>query len=84
MTILTSAEQEIIGIPFEALTYDGNDAVVFVKKGEGLYEKRIIIVADIGEGSVFVREGLSPGEEVAVSQVFSLKAISRFDIISEE
>ncbi|MGM0667196.1 MAG: efflux RND transporter periplasmic adaptor subunit [Bacteroidota bacterium] len=84
LTILTSAEQEIIRIPFEALTYDANDAVVFVKKDDGLYEKRIIIVADIGEGSVFVREGLSPGEEVAVSQVFSLKAISRFDIISEE
>ncbi len=84
LTILTSAEQEIIRIPFEALTYDANDAVVFVKKDDGLYEKRIIIIADIGEGSVFVREGLSPGEEVAVSQVFSLKAISRFDIISEE
>lgn len=84
LTILTSAEQEIMRIPFEALTYDANDAVVFVKKDDGLYEKRIIIVADIGEGSVFVREGLSPGEEVAVSQVFSLKAISRFDIISEE
>lgn len=84
LTILTSAEQEIIRIPFEALTYDANDAVVFVKKDDGLYEKRIIIVADIGEDSVFVREGLSPGEEIAVSQVFSLKAISRFDIISEE
>ncbi|MDT8401357.1 MAG: efflux RND transporter periplasmic adaptor subunit [Bacteroidales bacterium] len=84
LTILTSAEQEILRIPFEALTYDGNDAVVFVKKDDGLYEKRIIIIADIGEGSVFVREGLSPGEEVAVSQVFSLKAISRFEIISEE
>lgn len=84
LTILTSAEQEIIRIPFEALTYDANDAVVFVKKDDGLYEKRIIIIADIGEDSVFVREGLSPGEEIAVSQVFSLKAISRFDIISEE
>lgn len=84
LTILTSAEQEIIRIPFEALTYDANDAVVFVKKDDGLYEKRIITIADIGEGSVFVREGLSPGEKIAISQVFSLKAISRFDIISEE
>ena len=84
LTILTSAEQEIIMIPFEALTYDGNNAVVFIKQDDGLYERRIIDVAEIGEGNVFVREGLSEGEEIVVSQVFSLKAISRFDIISEE
>ncbi len=83
LTILTSAERELILIPFEALSYDGNDAVVFIKQGDGVYEKRVISVADIGEGSVFVGEGLSPGEEVAVSQVFSLKAISRFAIITE-
>jgi cobalt-zinc-cadmium efflux system membrane fusion protein len=84
LTILTTADHDIILIPFEALTYDGNDAVVFVKKDDGLYEKRTITVADIGEGSVFVRNGLSPGEEIAISQVFSLKAISRYEIISEE
>ena len=84
LTILISAEKEIIMIPFEALTYDANDAIVFIKKGDGLYEKRVIDVADIGEGSILVRKGLAPGEELAVSQVFSLKAISRFDIISEE
>jgi len=84
LTILTSAQREIILIPYEALSYDGNDAVVFIKRGDGIFEKRIISVADIGEGSVFVSEGLLPGEEVAVSQVFSLKAISRFDIITEE
>ena len=84
ITVMLSSEEDIIMIPFEALTYDGNDAIVFVKKGDGLYEKRVIKVADIGEGSVLVRGGLSPGEELAISQVFSLKAISRFDIISEE
>jgi cobalt-zinc-cadmium efflux system membrane fusion protein len=84
ITVMLSSEEDIIMIPFEALTYDGNDAIVFVKKGDGLYEKRVINVADIGEGSVLVRGGLSPGEELAISQVFSLKAISRFDIISEE
>ncbi|MEE4115436.1 MAG: efflux RND transporter periplasmic adaptor subunit [Marinilabiliaceae bacterium] len=84
ITVMLSSEKDIIMIPFEALTYDGNDAIVFVKKGDGVYEKRVINVADIGEGSVLVRGGLSTGEELAVSQVFSLKAISRFDIISEE
>lgn len=84
LAIRTRAEEELIVIPFNALTYDGENAVVFVSKGGGVYEKRIIEVLDIGEENVFVRSGLSNGEEVAVTQVFSLKALSRFDIIAEE
>jgi cobalt-zinc-cadmium efflux system membrane fusion protein len=84
LSILTTAKDEIIVIPFESLTYDGENAVVFVSKGNGVYEKRTIQVLDIGEENVFVRSGLSQGEEVAVTQVFSLKALSRFDIITEE
>jgi cobalt-zinc-cadmium efflux system membrane fusion protein len=84
LTILTPPKDEILMIPFNALTYDGNDAVVFVRKDEGIYEKRIITVAETGEDNLFVSAGLKKGEEVAVTQVFSLKAISRFDIIAEE
>lgn len=83
LTIFTSAMNEVIMIPFESLTYDGNDAVVFVRKDEGVFEKRIITVNRIGESNVFVSGGLQVGEEVAITQVFSLKAISRFAIIAE-
>jgi cobalt-zinc-cadmium efflux system membrane fusion protein len=84
LTILTPPKDEILMIPFNALTYDGNDAVVFVRKDAGIYEKRIITIAETGEENLFVSAGLKKGEEVAVTQVFSLKAISRFDIIAEE
>jgi cobalt-zinc-cadmium efflux system membrane fusion protein len=84
LSILTTAKDEIIVIPFESLTYDGENAIVFVSKGNGVYEKRTIQVLDIGQENVFVRSGLSQGEQVAVTQVFSLKALSRFDIIAEE
>ncbi len=84
LSILTRVQDEIIVIPFGSLTYDGENAVVFVSKGNGAYEKRTIQIMDIGEKSVFVRSGLKKGEKVAVTQVFSLKALSRFDIISEE
>lgn len=70
-------------IPFSALTYDGNDPIVFVKKGEGIYEKRIIKVMEVGEENVFVSSGLLEGEKVAVSQLFSLKSLSRYDMIAE-
>lgn len=82
--IATSSQKEIIAIPVKALTYDGNDPVVFVKREKGVYEKRFIKVSEIRPQSVFVESGLNKGEEVAVSNVFSLKALSRFDNIAEE
>ena len=84
LDIVTSSKKEIIAMPVEALTYDGNAAIVFVGKGNGVFEKRHINVSEIKDKYVFVKSGLSNGEEIAVSKVFSLKALSRFDVISEE
>ncbi len=84
LAISTSSQQEIIAIPVTTLTYDGNDPVVFVKKGNGIFEKRFIQVSEIRDQYVFVTGGLNKDEEVATSNVFSLKALSRFDIIAEE
>ncbi len=84
LNIVTLSQKEVFAIPVESLTYDGNQAVVFVKKGNGIYEKRPIIVAEIRDKYVFVNGGLANEEEVAVTNVFSLKALSRFDSIAEE
>lgn len=84
LDIVTSSQKEIIAIPVEALSYDGNLAVVFVSKGSRIFEKRSIGVSEIRDKYVFVNSGLSNGEEIAVTNVFSLKALSRFDIIAEE
>jgi cobalt-zinc-cadmium efflux system membrane fusion protein len=82
--IISSSPKEIIAIPVEALSYDGNQAVVFVQKEPNLFEKRPIRIAEIGARNVFVEEGLQDGERVAISKVFSLKALSRYEIIAEE
>jgi cobalt-zinc-cadmium efflux system membrane fusion protein len=84
LSIATSSQEEIIAIPVEALTYDGDQAIVFVYKGNGIYEKRVIGVEEIRDQFVVVNSGLQKDEEVAISHVFSLKALSRFDIIAEE
>jgi cobalt-zinc-cadmium efflux system membrane fusion protein len=84
LNIVTSSQKEVFAIPVESLTYDGNQAVVFISKGNGIYEKRPITASEIRDKYVFVNEGLSNGEEVAVTNVFSLKALSRFEIIAEE
>ncbi len=84
LEIRTSSQKEVIAIPVEALTYDGNQAIVFVKKGTGIFEKRTIGVAEIRDKYIFVNSGLAPDEEIALTKVFSLKALSRYDIIAEE
>jgi cobalt-zinc-cadmium efflux system membrane fusion protein len=84
LEIVSSSQKEIIAIPTEALAYDGNQPVVFVKQGEDVFEKRIIRIIEIGPRFIFVESGLKEGEQVAISKVFSLKALSRYDIIAEE
>ena len=84
LEISTSSHTEIFAIPLNALSYDGNQPIVFVKKSAGKYEKRKIEISDIRDQFVFVFKGLDDDEEIAISNIFSLKALSRFDIISEE
>lgn len=84
LEITSSSSAEIIAIPVEALSYDGNQPVVFVQKEPGWFEKRTIQVTEIGARNVFVEGGLHSGERVATSKVFSLKALSRYEMIAEE
>jgi cobalt-zinc-cadmium efflux system membrane fusion protein len=84
LEIKTSSEAEVIAIPVEALTYDGNNPVVFVKINPSTYEKRLIAIRAIQNNFAIVDSGLEKSEEIAVSQVFSLKALSRFEQIAEE
>ena len=84
LAITSGSQKETVAIQLQALTYDGDQPIVFVKKDGNTFERRPIEVDQIKGDYVFVASGLSAGEEVAVTKVFSLKALSRFDIISEE
>ncbi len=83
LQIEAASPQEVIAIPVDAITYDGNTPVVFVKKNAKLYEQRALEGTDIRDKYVFVKQGLKSGEEIAVSQVFSLKALARYEQFSE-
>jgi len=84
LAIKTASQKEVITVPMEALTYDGNDPILFVYISESVYEKRIVKVSEIYDQYAVVEEGLKMGEKIASTQVFSLKALSRFDKIAEE
>jgi cobalt-zinc-cadmium efflux system membrane fusion protein len=84
LSIATSSKVDVISIPVEALTYDGNDPIVFVKVDESTYEKRKVEVQELREKYAIIRNGLQKNEHLASSQIFSLKALSRFDKIANE
>jgi len=83
LQIEAASPQQVITVPIAALTYDGNTPVVFVKKGEQLYEQRALEVSDLRDKYAFVQKGLKNGEAIAVTQVFSLKALARYEQFSE-
>ena len=82
--IYTRTPAEIITVSMDAVTYDNNDPVVFVSHDPSNFEMRRIRIREIVNGFAVVTSGLKPGEQVAVGQVFSLKALSRYKLISEE
>jgi len=84
LAIVTSSPVEVITIPMEALTYEGNDPIVFVQVSESVFEKRKVEVPEFRDKFALVKSGLAKNEKLAVTQVFSLKALSRFDKIAGE
>ncbi|OAQ20516.1 efflux RND transporter periplasmic adaptor subunit [Thermosulfurimonas dismutans] len=64
-------------IPDEALIYGGGHYYVFIKKGDGLFEPRMVRVGrKVGDKRI-VLSGVSHGEEVVVSANFLIDAESR-------
>lgn len=70
-------------VPLSAIEYEGNDAHVFVKKADHQYERRPVKIHRILADMALVTEGLNSGESVAVSHVFTLKALSRMTDFAE-
>jgi cobalt-zinc-cadmium efflux system membrane fusion protein len=74
-----TSREPTIGIPLNAVQYEGENATVFVKRDETTWEKRFIDIQRMTPNSVIVSSGLSEGDEVAITQVFSLKAVGKFE-----
>lgn len=84
LSIVTASQTDVITVPMETLTYEGNDPIVFVQLSEQVFEKRKLDVQEFRDKYAVVRKGLEKNERLATTQIFSLKALSRFDKIAEE
>ncbi len=74
----------VIPVPMEAIEYEGDQATVFVRLDPLTWERRAVTVERLTQAAALVTSGLEEGEEFAVSQVFTLKALARFERYGED
>lgn len=74
--IAAAAAKEVVSVPIAAVQRIDRDWCVFVPRGPGRFERRVIARGrDLG-GEVEVLEGLAAGEEVVVEGAFVLRSES--------
>ncbi|TYP93610.1 membrane fusion protein, cobalt-zinc-cadmium efflux system [Fodinibius salinus] len=66
-------------IPLSAIQFEEQEAAVFVQQAPREYVKRVVQIERMTEDRAVIGAGLKPGEKIAVTQVFSLKALERFE-----
>ena len=84
LNIKVTTPQPVISVPLSSIEYEGDLATVFIQLTPNIYEKRYIKVSRLTGTAAIVQSGLNGEEVVAISQVFSLKALSKFEEFGEE
>ena len=67
----------VLAVPTEAVFHTGMKELVFVDRGDGLFEPRDVLLGMAAEGYHEIRQGLSEGEPVVVSGNFLIDSESR-------
>ncbi len=75
--LLTIGQKETLAVPKEAIFDTGTRKIVFVSRGEGLFEPREVVVGFYADEAVEIREGIAEGEPVVVSGNFLIDSESR-------
>lgn len=73
----------MIKVPASAISYEGNLPTVFVKISEYKFEKRFVDIYKNVDKYAIINSGLKEGETIATTQIFSLKALGRFEQFAE-
>lgn len=68
---------EVISVPEEAVFSTGEQQIVFVDKGQGLFEPRSVVLGAKADGSYEIKVGVSEGEFVVTSGNFLIDSESR-------
>ncbi len=71
--------EPVLAVPESAVLDSGSKKVVFVDKGDGRYEPRMVHTGQRGGGAVEIRDGLREGEPVVTSANFLIDAESNLN-----
>ena len=75
--------KEMIAVPSSSVVYYGQQSIVFVESGKNRYVPADVKIFKETPGLVILNSGLKDGDKVATSQVFSLKALLKFELFAE-
>jgi cobalt-zinc-cadmium efflux system membrane fusion protein len=84
LNITVTTSEPVISVPLSSIEYEGDLATIFVQLDPNTYEKKYIKVRRLTGEAAIVESGLNGNETIAISQVFSLKALSKFEEFGEE
>lgn len=68
---------EVLAVPQEAVFLSGKTTLVFLDKGDGLFEPKVVVVGQKAEKAVEIREGLKEGQRVITNGNFLVDSESR-------
>ena len=67
----------LYAIPLSAIQFDQQQPAVFIQKSQRQYVKQYVTIERMTGTRALIKKGLKPGDKVAITQVFSLKALDR-------
>ncbi|NNE71572.1 MAG: hypothetical protein HKN29_14575 [Rhodothermales bacterium] len=73
-----------LAVPSDCLVFEGDQPSVFVQRGAGRFELVPVVVEGVTDSEAFISSGILEGDEVAISEVFSLKALLRYGEYAED
>ncbi len=76
-TAAVELKKTAVIVPAQAVFFTGNANIVFVDRGNHLFEPREVVLGERVRGSYEVKEGLKPGEKVVVNGNFLVQSESR-------
>ena len=84
LSVVARSDGRALAVPLAAVSYDGDLATVYVQTGPRTFEQRPVELGSPSEETAPVLAGLAAGDRVAVTNVFDLKALARFEAYGEE
>jgi Cu(I)/Ag(I) efflux system membrane fusion protein len=68
---------DVLAVPAEAVFTTGEQQIVFVDQGQGIFEPRDVTLGGRADGDVEIRAGVTEGERVVISGNFLIDSESR-------